>query len=541
MGHVLLWVFTLASALLLIALVSAANHRPSKKWFRVQVPVVALLLLSAFSVAVLFGYGVHTADVQPTWFFGYFLSLSICYLVMSSIILYLAWRIRNANQQKRWPTRLLAKLFAIALLLDIAVFFIMDVNARFVLNSIEIEARTLNSNRTPPPLSPDENAHFSYTKAFDELSKRVRWLDLFGDFPEEATFDPLAPEAVEFLKNNEKTLTLLREATKVPKYRFETDYSDPFNMEYPSLEKVRNSTNLLVLSARHHAAKGRMTEALSDIHAARVLAARVASAPGLLSASVSVVSETIATDGLESVLATPGADFPKDYSIPPIENIPCEFLFEHVIRSESAFGLSALVHAYRNGLQVSPYRPTESSALRRMLVPFFRVFFLTSDINVYRDGIRRARDLTKKPYYMVKDEVDALPEDPTGQPRGLSRGYTDIVRARYMIDEARARHILANLALAVSTYHARTGNYPNSLKILVPEYIVEIPADPYDGKPMKMTSVDDGVILYSVWKDVVDDNGEEIVRSEGKGDITFCLGKSYVERRLEPALERKAK
>jgi ABC-type transport system involved in multi-copper enzyme maturation permease subunit len=62
-------------------------------------------------------------------------------------------------------------------------------------------------------------------------------------------------------------------------------------------------------------------------------------------------------------------------------------------------------------------------------------------------------------------------------------------------------------ALAVERYRLRTGHWPQRLADLVPEYLVEPPADPFDGKPLRYRRLADGVVVYSVGLDGVDDGG----------------------------------
>jgi len=56
------------------------------------------------------------------------------------------------------------------------------------------------------------------------------------------------------------------------------------------------------------------------------------------------------------------------------------------------------------------------------------------------------------------------------------------------------------------------GQLPDSLEALVPEYLPELPVDPYDGKPLRY----DQAKLWSVGGDLKDDGGEmnnDVVRS----------------------------
>lgn len=61
--------------------------------------------------------------------------------------------------------------------------------------------------------------------------------------------------------------------------------------------------------------------------------------------------------------------------------------------------------------------------------------------------------------------------------------------------------------LAVERYRLAQGAWPKALVDLVPAYISEVPRDPFDGQPLRYTRTEDGVVIYSVGPDGVDDQG----------------------------------
>jgi hypothetical protein len=62
--------------------------------------------------------------------------------------------------------------------------------------------------------------------------------------------------------------------------------------------------------------------------------------------------------------------------------------------------------------------------------------------------------------------------------------------------------------VAVERYRlAHDGKWPESLAALMPDLLKEIPNDPFDGKPLRYKKLPDGVMVYSVGEDGVDDGG----------------------------------
>ena len=66
-------------------------------------------------------------------------------------------------------------------------------------------------------------------------------------------------------------------------------------------------------------------------------------------------------------------------------------------------------------------------------------------------------------------------------------------------------HGQTRLMIALKRYKLKTGSLPKSLAELKPDYIDDVPADPFDGKPMRYNS--DKKVIYSIGDDLKDDGG----------------------------------
>jgi hypothetical protein len=67
--------------------------------------------------------------------------------------------------------------------------------------------------------------------------------------------------------------------------------------------------------------------------------------------------------------------------------------------------------------------------------------------------------------------------------------------------------------VAVERYRLKKGKWPASLEELKPDFLAQVPLDPFDGKPLRSVKRPDGVTVYSVGQDGVD-NGGKIDRSK---------------------------
>ncbi|MGB9877802.1 MAG: hypothetical protein ACPLPS_08555, partial [bacterium] len=77
--------------------------------------------------------------------------------------------------------------------------------------------------------------------------------------------------------------------------------------------------------------------------------------------------------------------------------------------------------------------------------------------------------------------------------------------------------------LALRAYKKDKGHLPDNLSELVPEYLPEIPIDPFDGKPLRYSK--EKRIIYCVGKDLIDSGGSIGERGSWKDwkDPTFPI------------------
>jgi hypothetical protein len=103
-------------------------------------------------------------------------------------------------------------------------------------------------------------------------------------------------------------------------------------------------------------------------------------------------------------------------------------------------------------------------------------------------------------------------------------GYRDALRAA---SDVVAKGRAADAAIAVELYFRRHGNFPGQLDQLVPEFLPEVPQDPFTGEPLRYLIEEDGYVVYSVGSDGVDDGGKS---DDWRGpDIVFRVSKPSAE------------
>ncbi len=90
----------------------------------------------------------------------------------------------------------------------------------------------------------------------------------------------------------------------------------------------------------------------------------------------------------------------------------------------------------------------------------------------------------------------------------------------------------AQMAVAASAVErwrlAHGGQVPGSLAELVPNFLPVLPADPFDGQPLRYKNLAKGYVIYSIGEDLTDDGGKEPPADAAKADhydITFTVDK----------------
>jgi hypothetical protein len=110
-----------------------------------------------------------------------------------------------------------------------------------------------------------------------------------------------------------------------------------------------------------------------------------------------------------------------------------------------------------------------------------------------------------------KARPDALlecAEELASTDRRLIQVFSDM--RSYFVADFRTRALLRSgiVALAAERFRRVHGRWPASLEELVPDFLKDVPRDPFDGQPLRFRRLSDGVVVYSVGIDRTDDGGQ---------------------------------
>jgi hypothetical protein len=398
----------------------------------------------------------------------------------------------------------------------------MDVAIRARCAILSVKAGQEYWAMAPAVVSEDQNAAPLYEKAFARL--RADMGEDVNNPPtgNHQTFDPNEPATISFLKRQAGTIQMLREAADRPACRFDSDVQDfsaqriPNDMSQENIE--RHSANVLWLHAKEELAHNNAAPAIADTISVKKMARQFGQRPMLISALVGMGIDAVGNAMLKEAL-------PKVTDRAQITNLHLEELpsmgrmFQQALRGEEKIGLN--FYANMPDSQGVQQRVKPAGVMPSAIGPaIVRVFFL--DMDDYIEMMNELQNSATQPYYEVRDKLN----DANGQARSSRGLFTRIVapsltRAFETMARVEAGDRCAEIAVAITRFRLDHGALPARLDELEPKYLQEIPVDPFDGKPLRLSIKNDELVIFSVGPDRIDNGGVEIEKD--KGDIIFAL------------------
>ena len=221
-----------------------------------------LTLLIIFPPTYL-GFFLWKKNIEPTWLFGYTLSLTLIYIFLGVVLMYRGLRNAAVNPKGQlWPRPKLLAATCVFTVLAVGTFFYLDHAMKTRLRGLVEQSGAQAKELLPQPMPDEENAFVLYQKARELLEKDQKHQNLLDDDYKDA--DPTSPEVVELLAAHEETLKLVRQAAKLPGYNQKMDFNDMIGCEWPRYVPLRSFIRLCSLSARNKMANGDIDGAVVD-------------------------------------------------------------------------------------------------------------------------------------------------------------------------------------------------------------------------------------------------------------------------------------
>jgi hypothetical protein len=338
-----------------------------------------------------------------------------------------------------------------------------------------------------------------------------------------APFDDLLPQA----RLNGEQRQLLRELfgplaavraealqlKDLPEGRFPITYTDNFfGTLIPHVQKVRHVIQVLQYDAYLRADEGDMTGALQICRAGLNTSRSLAEEPFLISLLVRIAGQAIALGTLERVLAQgEGTD---------AELQALQVLLQAEIRDRPLFtamrGERGGGDQMFRGVAAGKIRlselglgggPNQAGGWQDWLLDHMPLNQSQNHAAYLRTMTEMAK-ISQQPLHEQIPAMANIQKRMNEQPmvaRLLLPAVAKVAEANCRI-QARLRNAL--VAVAAERYRLRHKAWPETPAALVRDGLLEeVPADPYDGQPLRWRLVADGVTIYSIGPDLTDNGG----------------------------------
>ena len=505
-------------------------------------PLLSLLPFVAFTTVLAF-----VAHLQVNWF-SLAISVFISTLIGSGLILLRGtqpdgggWKTVPAAS---WSPLALFTLFLLAKSVTAGTILYLDQTVAAKAQALQSEAAILMTTHLPPNLSDRENAEGLYRGAYLLFEEDDAFQEILQKFSKTST-DSIKPEAVAFLTRHTKTLDLLRQAAARPVCRFTRDYSRPsVDMLLPELQFLRNAARILALSARYQTSIGEIPTALRDISSIMKMSLHTSAEPLLVSGLVGLTIDGMAIEALSDILPFINAD-----NIPLVKRDDIQdFLstppsLAKNLYGEEAFGLNVfssfgtgefeqwqLASLLIDDLHV-PMSFYQQNVFLNPALAAYRIFLFPQDLAAYQQTMRSYQKVAENSdSYAAKQTVLKRIENDfsSGRPNGVITAILTpaIGKTIENVEKARLRHTTALVAIAATEFRIAHGTLPETADSLVPDFIPCLPKDTFlDKSLLRYFRQDDGVAIYSVGPNGVDDGGPETTdaRDSQSDDIGIRL------------------
>ncbi len=387
-----------------------------------------------------------------------------------------------------------------------------------------------------------------YFVSFDTY---VADLEEIYEVPEEAIEAPWSakdyPKLADWLKANEKPLSLVTAATKQPRYYMPMLTSDESSLVVstlvPNLNRYREMSKALVSRAMLRLGSGDIEDAQADLLAVHRLARLVGQGPTLIDRLVGMAAEATACKG-DNALATSGqlsSSQAQTYlatlqALPALPSVTeamdvCERFSlldntTYISRTDYKKQFLALLEMnlvdkrlFEANTQIDLSKIDKEKALQIIEMPVDWNEILKR-MNAWYDSMLDAAGKATfaqrmKAFEQISSELKALGNNATEQLRQLlltkekanaTQAFGSLLIALWapdlsgavpMYDVTTLRLQASQVALALAAYRAEVGSYPERLAELCPKYFKTVPKDFFTAKPLDYRRVKKGYVLYS--------------------------------------------
>jgi len=384
-----------------------------------------------------------------------------------------------------------------------------------------------------PAVAEAENAATVYGQAFAAYAEyptsgeRAAELPIVGTAKLPARNQPIDDQMKArisgYLEANAEALQLIHKAAGMEKCRFPIDLRQGAGVLLPHLASMRQGARLLHVEGVLRIEEGRGGEAARSVIDTVKLSRALSKEPLLISSLVRIASLSIGRANLERVLSRMTlSDADLAALSKAFEAAEEPEAWSRGMVGERCKGIAIL----QSPRQAIGMNLGETVNISPWMIPALRLSWMLKREEIrYLDVMGKTVDLAQMPAVERAQALNSgLLEELESKHHGIFAAVLLPALSRATTEDTKcvARLRTARAALAVERYRLKYGRLPESVKALVPEFLPQSIADPFDGQPLRYLRQETGYIVYSVGEDGVDDQGTE-EENRGKPDVTFTV------------------
>jgi hypothetical protein len=317
----------------------------------------------------------------------------------------------------------------------------------------------------------------------------------------------------------------------------------------PHTQNIRESSLLLHLDAVMAAYDGDPDRAVASVHAGVYVGRAIGEEPFLVSMLIRMTCARDAKNALEWVLglsepsaglAEVQAAFAQEAETPLLtigfrgQRAMMDHLFENIDNGTVSVNLT-LVQTLEAISSTMTRSRSSTNPLEHLRVLQYRT---PPDHAKMLEILTRYVEISRQPTHEQQSLYEQVERPPQTQDlrhlftRLLLPGLDAVIKADFRF-KANLRSTV--VGIACERFRQAQGRWPNELAEIPKDILPEIPLDPYDGQPLRYRRTADGVVIYSIGPDLVD-NGGNLLR-ENKEEKP---GEDYGFRLWDPQHRRAA-
>lgn len=330
----------------------------------------------------------------------------------------------------------------------------------------------------------------------------------------------------DYIADNTEALETLHTTTQFSKSRYPVDLSAGISTLMPYLGDIRKCVRTLALETALNCENNKPDKAIESFKAAIAVGRTLKDEPILISQLVKISCDNSALRSLEYLINHTELNLEQLKTIElTLKDSIGQTNIKRALIGERCFGLSAFDDP--SGIYSGRGLPIQVKFLKATGLQNKDLLAYLDLMNRQIDSIDKTATEREKIFKKIDSEINTLPWYCIST-KMVMPALSKCVKLHY---RSQALLQLGRTAATIERYRLDNDNkLPGELTELVPGYLKEVPADPFDQKPIRYIKQGKGYTIYSIGDDLTDNGGKEFGekgrRLTDGTDITFIVEKS---------------